>query len=379
MDTSHKNSEQLIQMVFYLCLCGLILGVVSPKIAWSGALAEKGEQLVKDLNCIGCHKLPFETEGEVGKLPAPDLTFPGDKVRAEWLFAFLKKPHSLRPWLKARMPSFWLSDEEALSLTEYLTTLRDKQAPPLPEKLKFTGKISRQDLKAAQVLISKAYLDCLNCHQQGKKKPEGPPEGWAPDLTLASQRLNPDWIIRWLKDPLKIQPDTKMPSFFTDAESGPEDILGGDEEKQMVALRDYLLSLGKKFDPTEYLKVKTKYPKATPELGRRLVEEMNCVGCHKMADLPAPQMKIAPDLTHRHNPVTKEWLVTFLKGPEKIRRPAYLGGARRMPNFRLSDEEAEAIAGYLTATVYPRVEAPAPKQAPLAAEKARAMGIVTVR
>ena len=30
--------------------------------------------------------------------------------------------------------------------------------------------------------MSKDYFNCFSCHQQGDKHPEGPPEGWAPDL-----------------------------------------------------------------------------------------------------------------------------------------------------------------------------------------------------
>lgn len=336
---------------------------------------EQGRSLTDRLYCIACHRLPFEKEGEQPPLPAPDLTFAGDKVRPEWLFKFLKKPQVLRPWRHARMPSFWLSDEEALVLTEYLMTLRNRDASPIPERLKFVGKVSAQDLKAAKVLLSKDYFDCLNCHQQGEKKPSGPREGWAPDLALAAQRLNPDWVIRWLQDPQKIQPGTKMPLY----ESGPEDVLGGDLERQIIAVRNYVVSLGRPLDPTEYRLAKAKYPKVTAEQGRRIVEETNCIGCHRIAGLPAPDLKVGPDLTRRHNPVTREWLVTFLKSPEKIRRPGYLGGTRRMPNLRLSDGEAEAIAAYLMTTAYPRVEAPPSKQAPPPAGKATATGIVTVR
>ena len=36
-------------------------------------------------------------------------------------------------------------------------------------------------------------------------------------------------------------PGTKMPSFFP---GGPPDVLGGDDEAQIRALRDYILSLG---------------------------------------------------------------------------------------------------------------------------------------
>jgi len=43
-------------------------------------------------------------------------------------------------------------------------------------------------------------------------------------------------------------PGTKMPQFFNledNVPDGPEDILGGDEHKQIEALRDYVLTLHK--------------------------------------------------------------------------------------------------------------------------------------
>jgi len=65
---------------------------------------------------------------------------------------------------------------------------------------------------------------------------------------LAHTRLNPDWIVRWLRDPQQVQPGAKMPSFFEKAADGkatggPDDVLGGDSEKQIEALRDYLMVL----------------------------------------------------------------------------------------------------------------------------------------
>ena len=88
-------------------------------------------------------------------------------------------------------------------------------------------------------MTSPDYFNCFSCHVQGGKKPEGPKEGWAPDLAMARQRLNPNWIIKWLKDPQKVQPGTKMPSFYP---GGPDNILGGKEDVQIEALRDYLMS-----------------------------------------------------------------------------------------------------------------------------------------
>ena len=97
-------------------------------------------------------------------------------------------------------------------------------------------------IEAAKMLTSKEYFDCFSCHVQGSRTPEGPKEGWAPDLALARQRLNPNWIVKWLKDPQKVQPGTKMPSFFP---GGPDNILGGKEDLHIEALRDYLLTLGR--------------------------------------------------------------------------------------------------------------------------------------
>jgi cbb3-type cytochrome oxidase cytochrome c subunit len=76
---------------------------------------------------------------------------------------------------------------------------------------------------------------------RGSQNPPGPPEGWAPDLALAHARLNPDWVERWITDPQKIMPGTKMPSFYP---GGPPDVLGGSDEAQIRALRDYVISLG---------------------------------------------------------------------------------------------------------------------------------------
>ena len=98
-------------------------------------------------------------------------------------------------------------------------------------------------MEGAGILVSKDFFNCFSCHQQGERKPEGPPEGWAPDLNLAKARLNQEWIIKWLQDPQKVQPGTKMPSFYP---GGPDNILGGKDDKQIEALRNYIVMLGRK-------------------------------------------------------------------------------------------------------------------------------------
>jgi mono/diheme cytochrome c family protein len=203
-----------------------------------------GRLLVARYNCTGCHVIEG-AGGDIRRLyvdnptlAPPILNGEGDKVQAEWLFNFVKSPYSIRPWLSLRMPTFGLSDDEANTVVQYFDSLDRVQVPFVHlDKAAF----SKDSVEAGKLLTSKDYFDCFSCHQQGAKKPQGPPEGWAPDLALAHARLNPEWIIKWLHDPQKVMPGTKMPSFFP---GGPPDVLNGDDEAQIRALRDYVVALG---------------------------------------------------------------------------------------------------------------------------------------
>jgi cytochrome c1 len=203
-----------------------------------------GRLIVDRYNCTGCH--PIEGRGgDIRRLyeaeptlAPPSLIGEGRKVQSAWLYGFLKEPTPIRPWLAVRMPTFGLSDAEADSLVEYF----DAQDGVAVQFVHLTpAAFSPANLEAGRLLMSKEYFDCFSCHQRGTVKPEGPPEGWAPDLALAHERLNPAWIVEWLRDPQALMPGTKMPSFYP---GGPPEVLDGDEEAQIQALRDYIMSLG---------------------------------------------------------------------------------------------------------------------------------------
>ncbi|HEU4340250.1 MAG TPA: c-type cytochrome [Candidatus Binatia bacterium] len=205
----------------------------------------EGRRLMHQYNCVGCHVIE-NRGGFIRKyyedrptLTPPVLSGQGEKVQSPWMFSFLKAPFPIRPWLDLRMPTFGLSDQQTNLLVAYFNGLSKVGIPfaHFDEQ-----NVPRENLEAARALFSKEYFDCLSCHQQGDRKPEGPPEGWAPDLNLARQRLNPRWIVKWLQDPQKVQPGTKMPSFFP---GGPDNILGGKDDRQIEALKDYIMTLGK--------------------------------------------------------------------------------------------------------------------------------------
>jgi cytochrome c1 len=210
---------------------------------------QEGRRILQKYNCTGCHVI----EGKGGDVAtfyeAPQVAPPplvvgnlqeGEKVQATWLYEWLARPTNLRPWLKVRMPTFPVSIDEATTLSKYFAALAGKG---FPYEFVRVEEYSPELVEAGRKLASKDYFDCFSCHVQGARLPEGPPEGWAPDLALARRRLRPEWVVRWLKDPQKIQPGTKMPSFYP---GGPDDILGGKEDQQIIALRDYIMSLGER-------------------------------------------------------------------------------------------------------------------------------------
>jgi mono/diheme cytochrome c family protein len=141
------------------------------------------------------------------------------------------------------MPTFGLSDEETTKVVDYFLA---QESIDLPFVHVDEASLRPEYVEAGQLLSTPDYFNCFSCHQQGDRKPEGPKEGWAPDLALARQRLNPDWIVQWLRDPQALQPGTKMPAFYDfsdESPDGPEDVLGGDDAKQVEALRDWVLTL----------------------------------------------------------------------------------------------------------------------------------------
>ena len=205
----------------------------------------EGRRLMQQYNCIGCHQIENRGgfvkkyyEGNEASAPPP-LNGQGEKVQSPWFFSFLKAPSTLRPWLEIRMPTFGLSDGHTNQLVSYFNGLSKVE---IPYAYVDDRKIPPEHIEAAKKMVSPDYFNCFSCHVQGGRNPEGPKEGWAPDLAMARQRLNPNWIIKWLKDPQKVQPGTKMPSFYP---GGPDDVLGGKEDLQIEALRDYLMTLGR--------------------------------------------------------------------------------------------------------------------------------------
>jgi cbb3-type cytochrome oxidase cytochrome c subunit len=205
------------------------------------AALEAGRRVVQARNCRGCHVIEGtggwirETIEDPGYYP-PDLIGEGAKVQSDWLFSFLKRPATIRPWLHTRMPTFDLTDEEAVTLGRYFAALDDALYPFESD--------TDQPVPAAQVSEGRRWFTafkCLQCHVLDASSMQGlTAADLAPDLTLARDRLRRDWIIDWLTDPQKEMPGTRMPSFFY----SDGDPLMDEPDAKIEAIRDYLMVLG---------------------------------------------------------------------------------------------------------------------------------------
>jgi mono/diheme cytochrome c family protein len=205
---------------------------------------DAGEKLTIRYGCINCHQLEerggyFSAILDDPTKGPPLITIEGGKVQEPWLQSFLKAPSPIRPWLKVRMPTFSLTEEEINIITKYFLgisnlnlEMRDYAAfKPDPHLLPDGTKLF-------------TAFQCIKCHQLGGAEMD--PKSVAPNLELAKGRLKPEWIVSWLKNPEAIQPGTMMPGYFPDGQSPMPDVLQGDAHLQMEALRDHLFTLGKK-------------------------------------------------------------------------------------------------------------------------------------
>lgn len=249
---------------------------------------EAGQEIIAQMNCQSCHVIDgeggtiqetitswlknheglstSEAEKQTESFSPPNLLGTGIKIDAEWLFNFLHTPDTkVRPWLNVRMPSYTFNEDHLNTLVKYFNVLDGENNFPFHKQKDIS--LTDDEFEQAEKLFSQDYLGCNLCHVVGDEMPTGTKDTWAPDLVLAKTRLDPDWIIKWIKDPQSLVPGTSMPTFFdpNDYENaGPSDIMNGDEDEQIRILRNYLMSLSDKRSQNSSKNVKTPSKDAQP-------------------------------------------------------------------------------------------------------------------
>lgn len=150
-------------------------------------------------------------------LYAPDLGTVGARLRRDWVRAFLRHPVDIRPFLHEGMPRLPLQDAEIETLLDYLELLAERRVgAPAAEALP-AGDVARGEaLFASQ--------GCQACHLFGNRVfPESPAASpWpravapniqhAPNLRWVRDRVRPEALVAWIREPSRFVPGTLMPA-----------------------------------------------------------------------------------------------------------------------------------------------------------------------
>ena len=229
-----------------------------------------GRQL-KALRCIACHKrdhdydLWTDVQEEAAHLlpkkkvveseffepdPAepwfPSLTWIGDKLKPEWTEAFIagRIENRLRPYLgNLRMPVF----KSRAAILARGFAMEHGCPTKSPEDEALTPELSEIGRKLSGP--SGGY-DCIACHAIGPKKATKVFEGPGPNFKWVRGRIRKDYFVRWVNEPLRVEPRTKMPQFFKQGRSQLTEVFDGDAKKQIDAMWQYILQ-GEKINPPD--------------------------------------------------------------------------------------------------------------------------------
>src|SRR5436190_20416975 len=239
-DFSDQEIERLVTALVSFQRETQPAAAMAPRSARADFLSA-GRTLVRRRNCVGCHIIEGDG-GDFVKLVAdsslgpPMLTPEGARVQPDWLYAFLRGPIQIRPWLSVRMPTFGLTDPNLNTVISYFESVSNAVGPFQTHEV---VRASNADAVGRQLFEK---LKCQQCHVLGTIPKDQPTSNLAPDLRMAADRLQPDWILQWLKKPSDILPGTRMPAFWP-PEVYPKSLypeLGGDADAQIRAIRDHL-------------------------------------------------------------------------------------------------------------------------------------------
>ena len=306
----------------------------------------RGRQLLSSLNCTGCHRI----EGiDTPAMLAPDLSNVGNKVSREWIYKWLNEPRTITDGAgnitvngyaaEPKMPDFALSPKQIEALSAYLSSLKSQPITPYELSPKVSAALNKPD-SVAEGEIRFQQMFCTTCHslavtRAGVTEVIGGSIG--PELTKVGSKVNPDWLIGWLRNPQQSQPHSLMPRY-------------GWSDEDLYKISRYITA--NLTDPGLLGNVPQLPPMNSQELriGRRLFSDKGCASCHTANGVPR-QKEFGPDLSNigAHNISQLEFgkasipktLAAYIEA--KITNPRSVNPDARMPQFHLQRADVEAI------------------------------------
>ena len=287
----------------------------------------EGRRLMARYGCTRCHMVKLSEGGSLeAEDDAPSLSHIADKTTREWIYAWLKDPQAYAA--SATMPNFKLNDEEARDISAFLMA----NSTPVSGDTFTLPQNAGSDPTAGASLYGESF--CASCHavQNAAGNVVGGDVG--PELTRIGNKVRPEWLAAWIKNPRLYDPRTRMPRYrFSDA--------------QVTVLTGYLRA---KSD-SDFL-ANIHLDPATPEQithGKLLLTEYGCASCHEISGIKRPE-NFAPELTRiGSKPIPQlifaagmqHTLPDYISG--KLRQPRAFAAGLKMPQYNFTAAQVDAI------------------------------------
>lgn len=347
----------------------------------------EGRMAIEKYGCYACHKI--SGWGENRRKPGPSLLKIASKVDKEWFKSWVWEPRSFNK--HSKMPAFFrqsnnskpefirLNMAEVNAIAEYVW----EKSKPYTAIEKFRAGNAENGKK----IISQ--VGCLGCHGvDGLEDQSNKVKAYAgPWLTGLGSKVQPDWLVTWLKKPSHYQEDTIMPSMrlsdsevsdvatyllslknkaFEDLKFAKFDLKARDE-----LLVDYLSAFDTNAGAAAKVAKMDEHEK-TMDLGKRSIGKYGCYSCHNLEGFDG-RTGIGPELTKEGSkPITQfgfglqhqipaqrdAWITAHLQKPSRWDEgiDKVFKDLNKMPNFYMSESEAKKITVALlgqTADVVP--------------------------
>jgi mono/diheme cytochrome c family protein len=309
---------------------------------YPGGNVEAGKKVFEAYGCLGCHTM--EDRG-TGLAPALDKI--ASKTTADWIYNWIQDPKSYSA--EARMPDLRLTPQEAANVTAYL--IQHGEKPAVDETLE--AKLNDPENAKKGFLIISQY-GCYGCHNikgfenMSKLSVELTPFGKkeVTELDFGDTKVPrtwADWTFGKIKDPrmyLTEKTSSKMPNF-------------GLSDEQIHSLVVFLKGMKKDDVPDKYIETKVRPHQQEIDNGRRMVERLNCKGCHmiegegRLIEKVIGPDKSPPVLDGIGARVRPDWMFMFLKDPGRIKIRPWIDV--HMPTFGFSDQDTNAVIQYFSA------------------------------
>jgi mono/diheme cytochrome c family protein len=289
-----------------------------------------GRNMLSRNGCVHCHtvKLPDGSTMPATDNP-PSLLHVADKTTRDWIYAWLKDPQAYA--VSATMPNFNLSDQDARDISAFLIS---SSSPAVGDTAPVPAASSKTppDPVAGASLYGESF--CASCHATQNAAGNVVGGDIGPELTHIGNKVKPEWLLVWLRNPRIYDANTPMPHYRFN-------------EQQVALLKGFLEA---KSDSSVLANVHLEAAtSAQIAHGKILVTEYGCASCHEINGVKKPD-NFAPELSRIGSKPLAQ--LAFLPGmphtlPDyisaKIRQPRAFGGALKMPQYTFTPTQVDAV------------------------------------